>query len=261
MRSLKLRYVAPAVLLALILGGCGASEEKLAEADLAISLMNEAKTAAEDIYLDVSDTSKRGELDSLAKKAEEAELIEFNKLNDQQIDDTLPSINEITESYQKVEKELSQVLTNESKIKEEKAKHTGLDIYFINKTGMNLSKIVLHDISADTYSDSFIGDEVALQAGYTLMGAALDIYSDSSEWEFVITDDAGTEYTLSCESLKGYELEGASIVLNYDSKAGTGEAVLGSYIPEVEEEPAEGEEAAEGASGETTEAAAESSSN
>ncbi len=259
MRSFKIRYALPTVLLALMLAGCGASEEKLAEAEQAKSLMNEAKTTAEEMYLDVSDTSKRKELDELAKKAEEIELIEFNKMNDKQIDEVLPGINEITEGYQNVKKELNNVLTSESRVKEEKAKHSGLDSYFINKTGMNLSKIVLHDISTDTYSDSFIGEDVVLQAGYTLMGASLDIYSDSSEWEFVITDDAGTEYTLSCESLKGYELEGASIVLNYDSKAGTGEAVPGSYIPEVEEEPAEGDAAGEGTSGEASEASSESS--
>ena len=255
-----------AALMAVLLVACGPSDEKLAEAEEARSLLAQAKQTAEDTYLDVSDTTQRSILDSLSDKEAEIEQLDFTKMNDKKIDEVLPTITELTESYQNIGKELSGVLTSETQIKEEKAKHKGLEVYFINKTGMNLSKIVLHDISANTYSDNFIGDGVTLQSGYTLMGVTLDIYSDSSEWEFVITDDAGTEYNLSCESLKGEDLKGASIVLTYDSTAATGEATLGGYFPEPEPEPTEATEAgaeaesAEGAEGASTEAATESTS-
>ena len=256
-----------AALMAVLLVACGPSDEKLAEAEGARSLLAQAKQTAEDTYLDVSDTSQRSVLDSLSEKEAEIAQLDFTKMNDKKIDEILPTITELTESYQNIGKELSGVLTDETKIKEEKAKHSGLEVYFINKTEMNLSKIVLHDISANTYSDNFIGDGVTLQSGYTLMGASLDIYSDSSEWEFVITDDAGTEYTLSCESLKGEALSGASIVLIYDSKEAVGEATLGGYFPEPEPEPdqesteaaAEGE-SAEGAEGNSTDAATDATS-
>ena len=255
-----------AAMMAVLLVACGPSDEKLAEAEEARNLLAQAKQAAEDTYLDVSDTSQRSLLDSLSDKEAEIELLDFTKMNDKKIDEVLPTITELTESYQNIGKELSGVLTSETQIKEEKAKHKGLEVYFINKTGMNLSKIVLHDISANTYSDNFIGDGVTLQSGYTLMGVTLDIYSDSSEWEFIITDDAGTEYTLSCDSLKGEDLKGASIVLNYDSTAAIGEVTLGGYFPEPEPEPTEttevGTEAesADVAEGASTEAATESTS-
>ena len=239
-----------AAAMAFLLVACGPSEEKLAEAEKARNLLVEAKQTAEDTYLDVSDTSLRASLDELAGKEAEIEAIDFTKLNDKKIDELLPSITELTENYQNLGKELSETLTGETQIREEKAKHTGVDAYFINKTGMNISKVVLHDLSADTYSDNFLGDGVILQDGYTLMGVALDIYADSSDWEFVITSDVGTEYTLSCESLKGHELDGASIVLSYDSAEGVGEAKLGGYIPEPEPVEADAE-ASEGQEGET----------
>ena len=232
--------------MALLLVGCKPSDEKLAEAEQARNLLIQAKQTAEDTYLDITDTTQRSSLDELALKEAEIEQLDFTNMSDKKIDEVLPSITELTDNYQNLGKELSTILTNEAGIKDEKAKHKGLDTYFINKTGMNLSKIVLHDITADTYSDNYIGDGVTLLAGYTLMGVSLDIYSDSSEWEFVITDDADNEYTLSCESLRGEALNGASIVLTYDSKEAAGTATLGGYFPEPE--PVETEEgAAEGA--------------
>ena len=247
-----------AAAMAVLLVACGPSDEKLAEAEEARGLLVQAKQTAEDTYLDVSDTSLRSTLDELAEKEAEIEQLDFTKMNDKKIDEVLPGITELTENYQNLGKELSSVLTSETEVKEEKAKHSSIDTYFINKTGMNLSKIQLHDI----FSDNFIGDGVNLGDGYTLMGAALDIYADSSEWEFVVTDDVGNEYTFTCESLKGKELDGASIVLTYDSKEAVGEAVLGGYFPqpEVETEPAEGTENAEGAEGTDGEGAAEEAS-
>ena len=224
------------ILMAVFLVACGPSDDKLSEAEEARNVLIQAKQTAEDTYLDVSDTSQRIALDELADKEAEIEQIDFKKLNDKKIDEILPGIAELTESYQNIGKELSNILTDETKVREEKAKHKGLDTYFINKTGMNLSKIVLHDISADTFSDNYIGDGVVLADGYTLMGVSLDIYSDSSEWEFVITDDVDNEYTLSCESLKGQTIDGASLVLSYDPATGTGEAALGGYFPQPEPE-------------------------
>ncbi len=239
--------------MALLLVGCRPSDEKLSEAEQARSLLMQVKQTAEDTYLDISDTTMRSSLDELALKEAEIEQLDFTKMSDKKIDEVLPTIAELTDSYQNLGKELSTILTDETGVKEEKAKHKGLSAYFINKTGMNLSKIVLHDITADTYSDNYIGDGVTLLAGYTLMGVSLDIYSDSSEWEFVITDDAGTEYTLSCESLRGKALDGASIVLTYDSKEASGVATVGGYFPEpepIETEETAAEGAAEGTSAE-----------
>ena len=210
--------------MALCLTACGPSDEKLLEAETAMGLLQEAKETAENTYLDISETAQRQTLDELAEKVAEFEALEFSKMNDKKIDEVLPSINETTSACQDIQGKLSDTLKAETGIKEEKAKHTEIDAYFVNKTGMNLSSIVLKDVTANTVSDNYLGDGVILNAGYTLMGVALDIYKDSSTWELLITDDTGTEYTLSCEGLRGKETGGAAIVLTYDKEKGAGSA-------------------------------------
>jgi TolA-binding protein len=211
--------------MAFCLTACGPTDEKLAEVDSAISLLKEARQEAENVYLDVSETDQRAKLDEMNEKVAEFEAMEFSKMkNDEQIDEILPSIQALTEEYQGIRSGLADVLKAETAVKEEKAKHTELDAYFVNKTGMNITKIVLRDVTRNTESENFLGDGVVLTNGYTLMGPALDLYEGSASWEFVITDDADTEYTLSCESLRGKETKGVSIVLTYDKEKGEGAA-------------------------------------
>ncbi len=214
------------MILTAALTACGPSDEKLMEAETARGLLLEAREEAENTYLDVSDTSQRAALDDLATKVAEIEALDFSKMNDKKIDEVLPSITELTEGYQEIQGGLSDTLQAETQIKQEKESHAEIDVYFVNKTGMNLSKIVLKDMTRNTLSDNYLGEGVVLNDGYTLMGAALDVYRDSTSWELVITDDAGTEYDINCDELKGKELKGASIVLTYDKETGTGSAEI-----------------------------------
>lgn len=225
------------------LTACGTSDEKLVEATQARDALIEARQSAEDTYLDITDSSLRDKLDELSEEVTEIEALNLEKVGDDKVEqEILPRIHELTGTYQSLQKGLSTTLEKETAEREEADKHSEVDCYFINKTGMNIKSIVLHDITADTYSDNFLGGDVNFKAGYTLMGTALDIYADSSEWEFVVTDEFGTEYSFSCESLIGKEMAGASIVLTYDSAAGTGDASLGAYegaAPSEESAPAE----------------------
>ena len=82
------------------------------------------------------------------------------------------------------------------------------------------------------------------------MGPALDVYSDSSRWEFVVKSEADTEYILPCDSLLPINPSGMSVTLTYDSKAEEGSAVFGTYTVSATQEP-------EAAEGETSEAATE----
>lgn len=214
------------VLLAAALSGCGPSDEKLMEAETAKGLLLEAKETAENTYLDISDTSKRAALDELALKVSEIEALDFTRMNDKKIDEVLPTISEITNSYQDIQSGLSDTLKAETQIRQEADKHAEIEAYFVNKTGMNISGIALHDIAKDITSDSFLGDGVILQSGYTLMGVALDVYKDSSSWELIVTDDAGTDYSFACDDLKGKELKGAAIILTYDKETGAGSAEI-----------------------------------
>ncbi len=212
--------------MAALLVACGPSDEKLLEAETLRNQLLAARETAEETYLDISDTTNKGVLDELSGRVSEFEAMDFTKMRDKKIDEVLPSIENLTQEYADVQKVLAETLSQETQIREEKEKHAELDAYFVNKTGMNLSKIVLHDTTQNSYSDSFLGEGVILNDGYTLMGPALDIYKDSSSWEFVVTDDTGTEYVLGCESLLGKETKGAVIILSYDKEKGVGEAQL-----------------------------------
>lgn len=257
----KRKFTLPilAAVLILILVGCGVSQEKLSEAESLKQKMIEAKDRAEETYLDLVDSSQRKTLDELAGKEAELEEIDLSKQNDKRIDELLPQLQELTEQYAYVESEMNKTLNKENEEKKERLKHTDVDVFFINKTGKNLSSIILHDTTEDIKSDNFIGDKVTLNAGYTLMGASLDLYEDSTSWEFLVTDESGTEYTLSCGNLKEIGEDGASIVLKLDSEGGGGSAEIGAYValkePEIQTENAEegaSEGAADSASGEAS---------
>ncbi len=240
----------PALLLAIALTACGVSDEKLAEARQAISLMSEAGQAASNTYLDITDSSQKARLDELLAKEAEIEAIELTKLNDKKIDELIPQINEVTEGFNALNEELGQVLTSETTQKQEKEKHKEQTAFFINKTGMNLTEIRLHDLTIDELSDNYLGDGVILEAGYTLMGVALDVYDGSNNWEFVIKSDADTEYVLSCPSLLPVNESGVSIELLYDPETGEGSVNIGGYAAEQETTTEESttEEASEGES-------------
>ena len=205
---------------------CGPSDEKLSEAETARNLLVEAKTNAEETYLDITDESLRSTLDELSEKEAGIEALEFKKMNDKKIDEVLPEIKELTDSYQSLIGNLSDTLKAETEVKEEKEKHTELTVYFVNKTGLNLTEVVLHDLTTDTYSDNYLGDGVILGSGYTLMGVSLDIYKDSSEWEFIVTDEADTDHKLPCDDLRSSSGDNQSITFTYDSASGTGAASL-----------------------------------
>lgn len=212
--------------LMLALSACGPSDEKLSEAETARNLLVEAKTNAEETYLDISDESLRSTLDELSEKEAGIEALEFKKMNDKKIDEVLPEIKELTDSYQELCGNLSDTLKSETEVKEEKEKHTEISVYFINKTGLNLTEVVLHDLTTDTYSENYLGDGVTFGSGYTLMGVALDIYKDSSEWEFVVTDEADTDHILPCDDLRTASDKDQPITFTYDSETGTGAASL-----------------------------------
>lgn len=210
--------------LMLALTACGPSDEKLSEAETARNVLVEAKTNAEETYLDISDESLRSSLDELSQKEAEIEALEFQKMNDKKIDEVLPEIKDLTDKYQNLLGNLSDTLKSETEVKEEKEKHTELTVYFVNKTGLNLTEIVLHDLTTDTKSDNFLGEGVTLGNGYTLMGVSLDIYKDSSEWEFIVTDDVNTDHSLPCDDLRTAKNDNQKIIFTYDVSLGTGKA-------------------------------------
>ncbi len=213
----------------LLLTGCRPSDEKLSEVETAKSLMLEAQKSAKETYLDITDSSMEATLNELDEKAAEIEAIDFTKYSDKKIDEILPTITEITTEYQDLQSGFKTTYEAEQQDREEAAKTVELGAYLVNKTGMRLMEVTLHDVTNNTYSDNLLGDGVTLEAGYILMGVVLDINSDSSEWEFIVKNDSNTSYTLSCDSLKGASEQGVSVTLKYDSNSQSGSAVVGNY--------------------------------
>ena len=89
-----------------VLVACGPSDEKLSEAENARNILVQAKEAAYESYLDITDSSKKARLEELEKQVEEIEKVDFTKLNDKKIDELLPTITALTEEYQSLLKEL-----------------------------------------------------------------------------------------------------------------------------------------------------------
>ncbi len=215
--------------MAFMLMGCKASEAKIKEAEDARAAMIAARDTAQETYLDITDSSQKAKLDELAAKAAEIESIDFSKMSEKKIDEYLPSVQEVTDSYSNIQSFLDGTLQKEKAESEEAAKNIQIDAYAINKTGMNLTELVLHDVTKDTFSDNLMGEGVVLQAGYTLMGIELEIHADSTMWEFLVKDENGTPYTLVCENLLEQAKDGVSLTLEYDKNTEMGHAVFGHY--------------------------------
>ncbi len=213
----------------LLLSGCRPSDEKLSEVETARNIMLEAKENARETYLDITDSSMQNTLDELDKKASEIEEMEFTKYSNKKIDEILPQITELTENYQSLQSGFETTLKTETEEKAEAEKATGVEAYLINKTGMNLTEVVLHDVTTDTYTDNLLGEGVILESGYTLMGVVLEINKDSSEWEFVVKNENNTSYTLSSDSFNDVDENGVSVTLKYNSDSQSGSAMIGNY--------------------------------
>ncbi len=218
------------MLMCALLVGCKPSEDKLAEAEAARTQLLSARDAAEETYLDIADTSMRSELDALGVRVTEIEAIDFTNMSDKKINEVLPSITELTDSYTTVQEKLSGTFQDETAVKEEQAKNVQIDAYIINKMDADLASIVLHDITADTYSENLITGDKELVSGYTLMGVKLEIYTDSSEWEFVVTDTAGNSYNIPSEDLKKVSDKGVSLSFEYDKETELGVVTFDGYF-------------------------------
>ncbi|SFQ22064.1 hypothetical protein SAMN04487928_12450 [Butyrivibrio proteoclasticus] len=214
------------IMSAALLAGCGPTDEKVMELETALGLMMEAKESAEETYLDITDSSMEEVLKELDEKAQKYEDIDHKKYNDTKIDTAIEEINGITAQYQSLKSGFESVLQKETEEKKEAEKHRDVQCYLINKTGMNLVSVVLHDKTTDTYSENLLGDNVTLNSGYTLMGVVLDLTKASTEYEFVVTNDNNTDFSLPCDDLASLKINETSVTLKYDSEKKTGSASL-----------------------------------
>ncbi len=219
-----------AIVMSLSLAGCKPSEEKLSEIEGYKTQLQAKRAEAEEKYLDIADTSLRPELDALGVQVSEVEKIDFSKLSNKKIDEKSPELLLLLGQYDDVLKKLDGTYQQESAVNNELAKNVEIDAYFINKTGFEITSIILHDMTTDNYSDNLIGDGEVFSDGYTLMGVKLEIHTDSDAWEFLVKDINDTQRQFSCESLKEASQDGVSMVFDYDNESELGRVTFGGYF-------------------------------
>ncbi len=217
--SKKIKIALSAVLVGVFLVACGASQEKIDETKQALENMTAAMEAVEAKYLDITDSSRRRELDILAKEAEELKSIEIEKLSEKRIDALLSQIKDLTASYQSINEQFTAILNEETLNREEMAKHKYYDVYVVNKTGKDFAHVNFVDDATDMHL-VLVEDDSLFKDGYTLMGGIIDVYEDSERWSFNCIEENGTEYFFHCDDIKGRDLDGATITLTIEADSG-----------------------------------------
>ncbi len=251
MNKKKIRTLLVMILTGLMLVACKPSDEKLAEANNARNTLIEYRGRAEQKYLDLTEESNRAKLDELSAQVEETLTVDFTKMSDKKIDEYLPTIRTLITEYEAIVGVMDKTYDSEEAERTEAAKHLEVECYVLNKMGVNITSLKLHDVTTDTLSDNLLGDGVVLTDGYTLMGVMLQVHADSSAWELVASDENGKEYVMPLEGLAGIGADGTSLTLKMNTETGEAEAQLGSYVKEEEtknpDEGAEGSSASEDA--------------
>lgn len=185
-----------------MLVGCKASEEKLAEVNNEIQEIEELKTQAEEVYGNITDSSMRSDLDALNSEEEEAVSADYSKKSDKKIDaEVLPLLEELKTSYTDILGQLNEVYEQETELKEEAQSYVDIQAYIVNNSGLDITSIVIKDNTKETESSNIIGENATLSAGQSLIGAVLYIYTPSTDRVLVITDSAGNNYNYDINEL------------------------------------------------------------
>ena len=227
---IRIRTLFIVLLAGAMLVACKPSDEKLSEAETARNTLIEYRGRAEQKYLDLTEESNRAKLDELSARVDETLTVDFTKMSDKKIDEYLPTVRAIISEYEDIVGVMDKTYDSEEADRVEAAKHQEIECYLVNKMGVNLTSLKLHDVSADSYSDNLLGDDVVLTDGYTLMGIMLQVYADSKDYELVATDENGKEYVYACGDLASLGDDGMSITLKMDTESGESVAEFGSYI-------------------------------
>lgn len=258
---IRIRTLFIVLLAGAMLVACKPSDEKLSEAETARNTLIEYRGRAEQKYLDLTEESNRAKLDELSARVDETLTVDFTKMSDKKIDEYLPTVRAIISEYEDIVGVMDKTYDSEEADRVEAAKHQEIECYVVNKMGVNLTSLKLHDVASDSYSDNLLGDDVVLTDGYTLMGIMLQVYADSKDYELVASDENGKEYVFACGNLVGQGEDGMSITLKMDTDTGEAVADFGSYISIPKTENADAAASGDSASGDAANAAFDGGSN
>lgn len=191
-----------AAMTTVMLVGCKASEEKLAEVNNEIQEIEELKGQAEEVYGNITDSSMRSDLDALNSEEEEAVSADYSKKSDKKIDaEVLPLLEELKTSYTDILGQLNEVYEQETELKEEAQSYVDIQAYIVNNSGLDITSIVIKDNTKETESSNIIGENATLSAGQSLIGAVLNIYTPSTDRVLIITDSSSNTYNYDINEL------------------------------------------------------------
>jgi len=223
----KILNITMAFVVAILLTACGPSEEKLAEVQVALTALENARTVAEETYGNLIDSSYKDQLDQLAEASDSYAALEYDKMKDEDIDEVLPTINDLASSYESIESELLEIAQKEKDEAEAEGRYIDIQGYITNKTGKTITGIVLRDDSENTESDNLILNGIELGNSETLMGVVLNVYMPTSSWSVIITTSEGESYVSNVENIDEKSLFG--MTLGTISEEGTFEIKLEDY--------------------------------
>ena len=239
-------FAAGALVMALLIGGCGLSEENLQLVTETRENLTKAKTEAETIYGKVTDDDNEKYLADLATEYEEFEALNLEKLKDEDVEELVPRMKDLISSYEELYIELESVHKYEQDTAAEEAKYKEVTCYIENKSGSELSGIVLNDVTKGESSDNILFEGETLPSGRMLAGVTFSLYSESTAWQLVTTDTLGNEntYDVTFTDFDNLSQNGMSLTI-YSPESESGVSV-GSYVAvpepeEAEEETTEGE--------------------
>ena len=209
-------YFLTVMLSCLVLAACGISEENLAKVTSAKDGLMAEKELTEKLNGELTSDMFADELSDLSSKCEEFQEMDPEKLKNKEVEDLLPRMEELTNSYKDLSDKISQELESEENADKENAKQLEILCHIENLCGSELKSICFKDLTADSVTENYLAEGVTLPNGRILAGVTLPIYSDSSAWSLVVTDtlDNTYEYAVDFGDLSSLAEKEFSIKLN-----------------------------------------------
>lgn len=207
-----LKFLIFFLFLTLTFTGCGPSEEKIAQAQEAYTALTQLHNQVVEAHELIDDNSLDKELVALARQVKQIETYHLNDLKDEEIDELLQTMRDLTGSY---EEYLDAINT----IKEEEtaAVLTEIPLTLLNNTEMTFQSLTLYSENSVSHEADVLEDTPGFVPGQYLAG--LIIYRDASDtpWILELESAEGTIYEIQLP-VSAYGEDGVSLTLTYDSE-------------------------------------------
>ena len=247
-------WAAVIIIWAVLITGCGLSEENLKLATDSRDSLTKAKTEAEAMYGNLTVDTYGDELNSLSGQYSEYEQLELKKIKNDEVQDVISKMQELTDSYNKLFDEMEKELNAEKAKTAEEEKYKEVECFLENKSGSELSGIVLKDVTKGEDSGNLLVDGQTLPSGRILSGVTLSIYSESTAWQLVTTDTLGNEntYDVTFEDIENISQNGMSLVIHAPESGVEVAGYVKEEQPEASEEGNNSEVSEDGTSSESS---------